>query len=179
MTRVWTRSCAAWSVRKGLLFLVLKSANLYDWVVLALCSLKESWSSRIIPKIPYWIRWCESRWSQFQRRNVWSCRGNKHFSFWVSCRSGMGNFGPGKPLSVWDFLQPTQEQQVRSWFKKNNNNIWIWIWSLVIRIMEGNSYHVLRIQINIQTIPNEYPDNMLRVSEAKQSVFKKCNNIYI
>ncbi len=40
MTRAWTRSCAACSVRKGLIFLMLCSANLQDRVVFAMWSLK-------------------------------------------------------------------------------------------------------------------------------------------
>ncbi len=40
MTRAWTRSCAACCVRKGLIFLMLCSANLQDRAVFAMCSLK-------------------------------------------------------------------------------------------------------------------------------------------
>ncbi len=47
MTRAWTRSCAACSVRKGLIFLMLCSANLQDRAVFAMCSLKVSWSSNM------------------------------------------------------------------------------------------------------------------------------------
>ncbi len=47
MTRAWTRSCAACSVRKGLIFLMLWSANLQDRAVFTMCSLKVSWSSRV------------------------------------------------------------------------------------------------------------------------------------
>ncbi len=50
MTRAWTRSCAACFVRKGLIFLMLGSANLQDWKVFAMCSLKVSWSSKITPR---------------------------------------------------------------------------------------------------------------------------------
>ncbi len=50
MTRAWTRSCAACSVRKGLIFLMLCSANLQDRAVFAMCSLKVSWSSKITPR---------------------------------------------------------------------------------------------------------------------------------
>ncbi len=50
MTRAWTRSCAACSVRKGPIFLMLWSANLQDWAVFAMCSLKVSWSSKITPR---------------------------------------------------------------------------------------------------------------------------------
>ncbi len=50
MTRSWTRSCAACSVRKGLVFLMLCSANLQDRAVFAMCSLKGSWSSKITPR---------------------------------------------------------------------------------------------------------------------------------
>ncbi len=50
MTRAWTRSCAACSVRKGLIFLMLWSANLQDRAVFAMCSLKVSWSSKITPR---------------------------------------------------------------------------------------------------------------------------------
>ncbi len=38
MTRAWTRSCAACSVRKGLIFLMLCSLNLQDRAVFAMCS---------------------------------------------------------------------------------------------------------------------------------------------
>ncbi len=47
MTRAWARSCAACSVRKGLIFLMLCSTNLQDRAVFAMCSLKVSWSSKI------------------------------------------------------------------------------------------------------------------------------------
>ncbi len=50
MTRAWTRSCAACSVRKGLIFLMLCSANLQDRAVFVMCSLKVSWSSKITPR---------------------------------------------------------------------------------------------------------------------------------
>ncbi len=50
MTRAWTRSCAACSVRKGLIFLMLCSANLQDRAVFAMCSLKVSRSSKITPR---------------------------------------------------------------------------------------------------------------------------------
>ncbi len=50
MTRAWTRSCAACSVRKGLIFLMLCSTNLQDRAVFAMCSLKISWSSKITPR---------------------------------------------------------------------------------------------------------------------------------
>ncbi len=50
MTRAWTRSCAACSVRKGLIFLMLCSANLQDRAVFAMCSLKGSLSSKITPR---------------------------------------------------------------------------------------------------------------------------------
>ncbi len=50
MTRAWTRSYAACSVRKGLIFLMLCSANLQDRAVFAICSLKVSWSSKITPR---------------------------------------------------------------------------------------------------------------------------------
>ncbi len=50
MTRAWTRSCAACCVRKGLIFLMLCSANLQDRAVFAMCSLKISWSSKITPR---------------------------------------------------------------------------------------------------------------------------------
>ncbi len=50
MTRAWTRSCAACCVRKGLIFLMLWSANLQDRAVFAMCSLKVSWSSKITPR---------------------------------------------------------------------------------------------------------------------------------
>ncbi len=50
MTRAWTRSCAACSVRKGLIFLMLCNANLQDRAVFAMCSLKVSWSSKITPR---------------------------------------------------------------------------------------------------------------------------------
>ncbi len=50
MTRAWTRSCAACSVRKGLIFLLLCKANLQDQAVFAMCSLKVSWSSKITPR---------------------------------------------------------------------------------------------------------------------------------
>ncbi len=50
MTRTWTRSCAACFVRKGLIFLMLWSANLQDRAVFAMCSLKVSWSSKITPR---------------------------------------------------------------------------------------------------------------------------------
>ncbi len=50
MTRAWTRSCAAWSVRKGHIFLMLCSANMEDRPVFAMCSLKVSWSSKITPR---------------------------------------------------------------------------------------------------------------------------------
>ncbi len=43
MTRAWTRSCAACSVRKDLIFLMWWSANLQDRAVFAMCSLKVSW----------------------------------------------------------------------------------------------------------------------------------------
>ncbi len=46
----WTRSCAACSVRKGLIFLMLCSANLQDRAVFAMWSLKVSWSSKITPR---------------------------------------------------------------------------------------------------------------------------------
>ncbi len=56
MTRAWTRSCAACSVRKGLIFLMLWSANLQDRAVFAMCSLKVSWSSRVTRKtLVLWI----------------------------------------------------------------------------------------------------------------------------
>ncbi len=38
------------SVRKGLIFLMLWSANLQDRAVFAMCSLKVSWSSKITPR---------------------------------------------------------------------------------------------------------------------------------
>ncbi len=50
MTRAWTRSCAACSVRKGLIFRMLCSANQQDRAVFAICSLKVSWSSMITPR---------------------------------------------------------------------------------------------------------------------------------
>ncbi len=50
MTRAWTRSCAACSVRKGLIFLMLCSANLQDRAVFAMCSLKVSWPPKITPR---------------------------------------------------------------------------------------------------------------------------------
>ncbi len=50
MTRAWTRSCAACFVRKGLIFLMLCSANLQDRAVFAMCSVKVSWSSKITPR---------------------------------------------------------------------------------------------------------------------------------
>ncbi len=50
MTRAWTKSCAACSVRKGLIFLMLCSANLQNRAVFAMCSLKVSCSSKIIPR---------------------------------------------------------------------------------------------------------------------------------
>ncbi len=50
MTRAWTRRCAACSVRKDLIFLMLCSANLQDRAVFAMCSLKVSWSSKITPR---------------------------------------------------------------------------------------------------------------------------------
>ncbi len=49
MTRAWTRSCAACSVRKGLIFLMLCNANLQDRAVFVMWSLKVSWSSNITP----------------------------------------------------------------------------------------------------------------------------------
>ncbi len=42
MTRAWTRSCVACSVRKGLIFLMLCSANLQDRAVFAMCSWKSA-----------------------------------------------------------------------------------------------------------------------------------------
>ncbi len=45
-----TRGCAACCVRKGLIFLMLWSANLQDRAVFAMCSLKVSWSSKITPR---------------------------------------------------------------------------------------------------------------------------------
>ncbi len=50
MTKAWTRSCSACSVGKGLIFLMLCSANLQDRAVFAMCSLKVSWSSKITPR---------------------------------------------------------------------------------------------------------------------------------
>ncbi len=50
MTRAWTRSCAACSVRKGLIFLMLCNANLQDRAVFGMWSLKVSWSSKITPR---------------------------------------------------------------------------------------------------------------------------------
>ncbi len=50
MTRAWTRSCAACSVRKGPIFLMLCSANLQDRAFFAMCSLKVSCSSKITPR---------------------------------------------------------------------------------------------------------------------------------
>ncbi len=37
-------------VRKGLIFLMLCSANLQDRAVFAMCSLKVSWSAKITPR---------------------------------------------------------------------------------------------------------------------------------
>ncbi len=63
MTRAWTRSCAACSVRKGLIFLMLYSANLQDRAVFAMCSLKVSWSSKIKPRfLTEEIESLEHRW---------------------------------------------------------------------------------------------------------------------
>ncbi len=50
MTRAWTRSCAACSIRKCLIFLMLCKANLQDQAVFAMWSLKVSWSSKITPR---------------------------------------------------------------------------------------------------------------------------------
>ncbi len=50
MTRAWIRSCAACSVRKGLIFLMLCNANLQDRAVFVMWSLKVSWSSKITPR---------------------------------------------------------------------------------------------------------------------------------
>ncbi len=50
ITKAWTRSCAACSVRKGLIFLRLCRANLQDRAVFGMCSLKVSWSSKIPPR---------------------------------------------------------------------------------------------------------------------------------
>ncbi len=50
MTRAWKISCAACSVRKGLIFLRMCSANVQDRSVFAMCSLKVSWSSKITPR---------------------------------------------------------------------------------------------------------------------------------
>ncbi len=47
MTRAWTRSCAACSVRKGLIFLMLCSANLQDRAVFAMC--KMAWGALARP----------------------------------------------------------------------------------------------------------------------------------
>ncbi len=46
----WTRSCDACSVGKGLIFLMLCSANLHDRAVFVIWSLKVSWSSMITPR---------------------------------------------------------------------------------------------------------------------------------
>ncbi|XP_048051018.1 adhesion G protein-coupled receptor E5-like isoform X2 [Megalobrama amblycephala] len=43
-------SCVACSVRKGLIFLMLCIANLHDCAILAMWSLKVSWSSKITPR---------------------------------------------------------------------------------------------------------------------------------
>ncbi len=50
MTRAWTRSCAACSVRKALIFLMLCNAKLQDWAVFAMWYLKVSCSSMITPR---------------------------------------------------------------------------------------------------------------------------------
>ncbi len=49
MTRVWTRSWVACSVRKDLIFMMLCCVNLNDHAFFKTCSLKDSWSSRITP----------------------------------------------------------------------------------------------------------------------------------
>ncbi len=48
--RAWTRSHAACSVRKGLIFLMLCSTNLQDRAVFTMCTLKVCWSSKITPR---------------------------------------------------------------------------------------------------------------------------------
>ncbi len=44
------KSCAACSVRKGLIFLMRCSANQHDQAVFVMCSLKVSWPSKITPR---------------------------------------------------------------------------------------------------------------------------------
>ncbi len=54
MTRAWTRSGAACSVRKDLIFLMLCSfcnVFLLFAIVFAMWSLKVSWSSKITPRL--------------------------------------------------------------------------------------------------------------------------------
>jgi len=51
MIRVWTRSCVACTVRKGLIFLMLCIANLHDQAVFVMWSVKVSWSSKITPRL--------------------------------------------------------------------------------------------------------------------------------
>ncbi len=50
ITRAWTRSCAVYSVRKSLIFLMLCNENLQDQAVFAIWSLKVSWSLKITPR---------------------------------------------------------------------------------------------------------------------------------
>ncbi len=90
MTRAWTRSCAACSIRKGLIFLMLCNANLQDRAVFAMCSLKVSVSSKITPRFlteadgvivdePNWMvkSWCRVGVAGKTRSSVFvrlSCR---------------------------------------------------------------------------------------------------------
>ncbi len=109
MTRAWTRSCAACSVRKGLIFLMLCSANLQDRAVFAMCSLKVSWSSEITPRFlteadgvivdePNWI--VKSCWSVMLK-----CQGRQgaqSFPGWAvdGVLSSMPRCPPGSLRSV-------------------------------------------------------------------------------
>ncbi len=63
MTRAWTRSCEVCSVRKGLIFLMLCSANLQDRAVVAMCSLKVSWSLKISDRSWWGNCWWTESWS--------------------------------------------------------------------------------------------------------------------
>ncbi len=138
MTRAWTRSCAACSVRKGLIFLMLWSANLQDRAVFAMCFLKVSWSSKITPRFlteadgvivdePNWIvKSCcrvgvagKTRSSVFARL---SCRWCSFICLPGSLRSvqlGVWFLAQGSHLSRGQFLPEPRFEPTTSGYKPN------------------------------------------------------------
>ncbi len=90
MTRARTRICAACSVKKGMIFLMLCSENLRDRADFAMCSLKVSWSSKITPRFLTKVDWVivdEPNWTVKLCCRVWVAGRTRSSVFArLSCR---------------------------------------------------------------------------------------------